>query len=51
MRIKTRDYELIVGQSGNFTLVVVQQQGHQMPSVAAQPLGSVSGKKSDGIVK
>lgn len=42
MRLKTRDYELIVGQSGNYTLVVVQ-----VPAVAAQPVGSTSSKKSE----
>lgn len=47
MRIKTRDYELIVGQSGNFTLVVIQQQGQQVPAVAAQPASSTTSKKSE----
>lgn len=47
MRLKTRDYELIVGQSGNFTLVVIQQQGQQVPAVAAQPAGSTTSKKSE----
>lgn len=44
MRLKTRDYELIVGQSGNYTLAVIQQQ---VPAIAAQSVGSASSKKSE----
>lgn len=34
LRLKTREYELLAGQSGSYTLVVIQQG--QLPFSAAQ---------------
>lgn len=34
LRLKTRDYELLAGQSGSYTLVVIQQG--QLPFSATQ---------------
>lgn len=36
LRLKTREYELLAGQSGSYTLVVVQQgQAPYVPAAAA----------------
>ncbi|EWM25080.1 Dynein light chain [Nannochloropsis gaditana] len=46
IRLKSRDYELIVGQSGNFTLAVVQNQTHHFPQASINRSGHANGKKA-----
>jgi hypothetical protein len=51
LRLKTRDYEMIVGQSGNFTIIAFQQQFPggllmQQPQQPQQPQASSNSQKS-----
>ncbi len=43
LQLKSKEYELIVGQSGNYTLVVVQQQ----PALPPPTMGGTSIKKGE----